>query len=130
MFRVLALSVAAAAAFGAATAILVVALAFGLYALVSPHWGPAGAAATVAVACAVLILFLSFAVGAIVKRVLAELAATPAKIARKYIVALKEKPITALAGVLSTGLIWFRKPRVLSTIIRRLPVRFKKRNAR
>ena len=130
MFRVLALSVAAAAAFGAATTIMVVALAFGLYALVSPYWGAAGAAATVAVACAVLMLLLGVAVGSIVKQVLAKLAASPAKIARKYIVSLREKPITALAGVLSTGLMWSRKPRVLSTIIRRIPVRFKKRNLR
>ena len=130
MFRGLILALAAAAAFATATAVMVVALAFALYAVVSPQLGSAGAAGTVAGACALLVLVLAVGLGQAVRRQRAKLAAAPAKIAKQFMTAVRERPVAAIASAVSAGILWLGNPKNFASILATVSASGKRRKAK
>ena len=111
---------ASATALATAAGVVVVALAYTLYALVKPEVGPAGAAASVAGAAAILIGLLGFAIG---------LAARPPKrkkrpsnepesVVERIADFVRDKPVTAIAGAIAAGLLAVRNPKYLGSVIR------------
>jgi len=105
---------AAVAALAAAAAVCVVALAFGLYAALSPHLGPAWAAAAVAGAAALVL-----ALGASA----AMLNAAPRRkdeakdlIARAFDLA-REKPMIAGAAIIAAAVVALRNPKITAALV-------------
>jgi hypothetical protein len=119
MLRRLLLGVIAAAAMAASASVLVVALAFALYALVQPSLGSAGAAGTVAGAAAVLIglLALTIALMARTKRPKPKPGATGGMVERAFEL-LRDQPVMAIAAALGAGFLAIRNPNYLGSAIR------------
>jgi hypothetical protein len=119
IFRRIVLALMAAATFAAATAVMVVALAFALYALIEPSLGKAGAAGSVAAAAAALIglvgLLMSLAVRARRPKPPAPFSGGPLE---RVIAFVKEKPIVAASAALGAGLMAARNPKYLGEAIR------------
>lgn len=119
MLRRLLLGVIAAAAMAASASVLVVALAFALYALVEPLLGRAGAAATVAGAAALLIGLLgtTIALMARAKRPRPSVSATGGVVERIFEL-VRDKPVVAIAAALGAGLMAVRNPTYVGSAIR------------
>jgi hypothetical protein len=97
--------------------VVVIALAFALFALVSPYVGPAGGAAIVAGAAALLIglIGLTFALmGRRPKRKASE----PESFTERIVDFVKSKPITAVGGAIAAGILAIRNPGYLGLAIR------------
>jgi hypothetical protein len=108
---------ASTTALAVSAGVIVVALAFALYALVKPFWGPAGASAVVAGAAALLIGILGL--------VLAGASAPPKRkpkepqtLAERITDFIREKPVVAIVGAMAAGLMAVRNPRYLGEILR------------
>ncbi len=119
ILRRLLLALMAAATFAAATAVIVVALAFGLYALIEPHWGRAGAAACVALAAAVLmgLVGVSLSLAARLKR-LKKPVAPQGGLLERALAFVREKPIVAASAAVGAGLMAARNPKYLGEVFR------------
>jgi hypothetical protein len=119
MLRRLLLGLVAAAALAASAAILVVALAFALYALVQPDLGPAGAAATVAGSAALLmgLLGLTIALIARVKRPNPK-PHSMGGVVEQIFELLREKPVMAISAAIGAGFLAIRNPTYLGSAIR------------
>jgi hypothetical protein len=119
MLRRLLLGLVAAAALAASAAILVVALAFALYALVQPDLGPAGAAATVAGSAALLmgLLGLTIALIARVKRPKPK-PHSMGGVVEQIFELLREKPVMAISAAIGAGFLAIRNPTYLGSAIR------------
>jgi hypothetical protein len=119
MLRRLLLGLIAAAAMAASASVLVVALAFALYALVQPYFGPAGAAAAVAGAAALLIglLGLTIALIARVKRPKPK-PHSMGGIVEQILELLREKPVMAISAAIGAGFLAIRNPTYLGSAIR------------
>jgi hypothetical protein len=97
--------------------VVVIALAYALFALVKPYLGPAGASAIVALAAALLIglIGLTFVLmGRRPKRKLAE----PESVTERVFDFVKSKPITAVGGAIAAGILAIRNPGYLGYAIR------------
>jgi len=119
LLRRIGLGLAAASIAATSAAVIVVALAFTLYALVRPALGPAGGAAVVAAAAALLLVLAAASLA------MAGRGAKPAKIvphgkdpAARLINFIREKPVTAVAGALGVGFLAIRNPRYLGAAVR------------
>ena len=119
IFRRVLLALMAAATFSAAAAVIVVALAFALYALVEPSLGRAGAAATVALATAILIaiggMIMALAGRAGRKKAAATLSGG---ILERAIAFVREKPIVSASAAIGAGLMAVRNPKYLGEALR------------
>jgi hypothetical protein len=119
IFRRVLLALIAAATFAAAAGVIVVALAFALYALTEPNLGRAGAAAMVALVTAVLI-GLAGMVMALAGRGRRP-KATPAMsggVLERAIAFVRQKPIATAAAAIAAGLMASRNPKYLGEALR------------
>lgn len=120
IFRRLLFLLAGAIALAVSAGVVVIALAFALYALVEPYIGRAGAAASVALAAAILIGLLGF--------ILTRLGRRPARPHRKpgepetitdrVADFVRSRPVTAIAGAIAAGILAVRNPGYLGSLIR------------
>ncbi len=119
ILRRIALALAAASMLAAAAGVLVVALAFSLYALLKPWFGQAGAAAAVAGAAALLI-----ALGAAIMLLMSrpsrskKLPTTAKGVVNQAVEFLREKPVVAISAALGAGFMMVRNPRYLGAAVR------------
>ncbi len=115
-------AVVAVAAMAAAAGVVVVAAAFAIYSVLRDRFGPAGAAAiisagfAVALAIAALILFSQTKAPLGSKRGAA--AQQPTAMADKLIAMLTERPIVAAAAAAAAGLLAWRNPALVATILK------------
>ena len=119
IFRRVLLALMAAATFSVAAGVIVVALAFALYALAEPHLGRAGAAATVALTTAVLLgiagLILALAGRGRRSRPASRLSGS---ILDRAIAFVREKPVVAASAAIGAGLMAVRNPKYLGEALR------------
>lgn len=117
IFKKAVLYVSAASALGAAAVVVVVALAFTLYAAVLPQVGPAWAAASVAGAAAVLMALCAMAL--LVK-------VNPPRLGKqveerdtltRLIDLAKQKPIVAASAIIGASLVALRNPKIVATVL-------------
>ena len=121
MLRRLLLLAAAVSAIASASSVFVVALGFGLYALVSPRLGSAGAAALVSGAAGLLAIVLGFGLvrAARLGRLRRTAAvAAPATLTDKVVAFLRDTPVLAIAGALVAGVMTVRNPGYFGAAIR------------
>jgi hypothetical protein len=119
MLRRLLLGLIAAAAMAASASVLVVALAFALYALAQPYLGAAGAAAAVAGAAAILIGLLGATIALMgrAKRPKPK-PHSVGGVVEQIFELVREKPVMAIAAALGAGLMAVRNPTYLGSVIR------------
>jgi len=119
ILRRIILFLASATALATAAGVIVVALAYALYALVKPALGPAGGAAVVAGAAALLIGFLGL--------VMSMAARGPPRRRRdrepetmvdRVVEFIRDKPVTTIAAAIATGLLAVRNPKYLGAAFR------------
>lgn len=119
IFRRVLLALMAAAMFSAAAAVIVVALAFALYALVEPYLGRAGAAATVALVAAILIGFAGMIMAVAGRNKRSRVAASLAGgLLERAIAFVRQKPIVAASAAIGAGLMAARNPKYLGEALR------------
>lgn len=106
------LIIAAAAAVAAAAGVLVVALAFTLFAAVREVWGPAWGAASVAGAAALLLV-----IAAAVLAIKAGVKKKEPTIPEKVMAFARERPLAAGAAALAAGIFAVRNPKVLIPVL-------------
>jgi hypothetical protein len=117
IFRRLLFLLAAATMLAVSAGVVVIALAYALFALARPYVGPAGGAAIVAGAAALLIglIGLTFALmGRRPKRKTNE----PESVTERIVDFVKSKPITAVGGAIAAGILAIRNPGYLGSAIR------------
>jgi len=108
---------AGASALAVSAGVIVVALAYALFALVKPYVGPAGGAAVVAGSAALLIGLIGL---------MLSMAARPPRrkpsedgnIVERLMDFVKDKPITAIGGAIAAGVLAVRNPGYLGSVIR------------
>jgi hypothetical protein len=119
VFRRIVLALTAAAMLAAAGGVVVVALAFALYALVKPYVGPAGASGIVAGAASLFIglgaaiLYLSTR-----QKPSKELPPTARGLADRAMNFLREKPVMTISAAIGAGFLAVRNPRYLGAAAR------------
>jgi hypothetical protein len=117
IFRRLLFLLAGATALAVSAGIVVAALAFALYALVTPYVGRAGGGAIVALAAALLIGLIGFLLtrqGRPPKRKEGE---SP-KVTDRIFDFVKAKPVTSIAGAIAAGILAVRNPGYLGSLLR------------
>lgn len=113
------MALAAAAAAAASAMVCVVALAFGLYALLVPSLGRPGAAAIVAASAALLIALIAMILGRRPKRKPAKKASGgTAKALDRALDLLGDKPLAAAVAALAAGFLAIRNPGYLGAVVR------------
>lgn len=120
IFRRLLFLLAGAVALAVSAGVVVVALAFALYAGVSPYVGRPGAAAIVAAAAAILIGLLGLLLTRQGKRRPAS-ARKPGEgetITDRIFDFVRQKPVTTVAGAVAAGILAVRNPGYLGSLIR------------
>jgi hypothetical protein len=117
IFRRILFLLAAATMIAVSAGVIVVALAFALYALVKPGLGQAGAAGVVAGAAAVLIALVGLLLALSARRPRRK-AFEPKNLFDRAFQFLKEKPVTAVAAAAAAGLLMVRNPEYLGAAIR------------
>jgi hypothetical protein len=120
IFRRLLMGFVAITAISTAAGVVVVALAFTLYALVQPYIGNAGASATVAGAFALLAIILGF-VAMPRRRHRRGNAANPASpegVASDLMDLVRDKPVASAGIAVAAGIMAMRNPRVIGEIAR------------
>jgi chromate transport protein ChrA len=118
ILRRLIMGLAAAAAFAASAAVMVVALAFALYALAEPYVGRAGAAGLVAGAAALTIALCAIAFLASVRRRRPRAEAVAGNLLERIAGFVREKPVTSVAAALGAGFLAVANPRYLGAAVR------------
>ncbi|WP_340645023.1 hypothetical protein [Phenylobacterium sp.] len=117
IFKKALLYVSAVSALGAAAVVVVVALAFALYAAVLPQVGPAWAAACVAGAAALLMALCALVL--LIK-------ISPSKFGKqaeerdtltRLIDLAKDKPIVAASAIIGASLVALKNPKIVATIL-------------
>lgn len=112
------LALMAAATFSVATGVIVVALAFALYALLEPRLGRAGAAGAVALLTAVLIALAGMIMALAARGKRAKAAAISGGILERVIAFVRQKPIVAASAAIGAGLMAARNPKYLGEALR------------
>ena len=114
--------VLALAAAATATGVLVVSAAFAFYALVRTYLGPSGAAACVTLAAAVLLAVLAVFMFNRAKGPGAKAKDVAAKDANSLVGRLtglvSERPVVAAGAAVAAGLLAWRNPALISTLLR------------
>jgi len=120
IFRRLLFLLAGATALAVSAGIVVVALAFALYALAEPYVGRAGAAGIVALAAAILIGVLGFvlAMAGRSRPRKAKPGEPPETITDRIFDFVRSKPVTAIAGAVAAGILAVRNPGYLGSLVR------------
>ena len=119
MLRRLLLGLVAAAALATSASVVVVALAFALYALVEPSVGRAGAAAIVAGGAAVLIALLGIVIGAAARSRRPKARPPVAgSVAERIFNFVREKPLMAVSAAVGAGFMAVRNPNYVGAAIR------------
>ena len=117
IFRRLLFLLAGATALAVSAGIVVVALAFALYALATPYVGRAGGAAVVALAAAILIGLIGFLLTR-QGRPRPRKAGEPETITDRVADFVRSKPVTAIAGAIAAGILAIRNPGYLGSLLR------------
>jgi len=97
--------------------VVVIALAFALFALARPYVGPAGGAAIVAGAAALLIGLIGLTFALLGRRPRRK-ASEPESVTERIVDFVKSKPITAVGGAIAAGILAIRNPGYLGSAIR------------
>lgn len=119
IFRRVLLALMAAATFAAAAGVIVVALAFALYAVAEPSLGRAGAAATVALATAILIALAGLIMALVGRNKRSRaLSSLPGGILERAVAFVRQKPIVAASAAIGAGLMAARNPKYLGEALR------------
>ena len=116
--RQVGLGLAAAAVLATCAAIVVMALAFALFALVRPQLGPAGAAAVVAGAAAAILLIIGVALAMAGPSDAPKLVPKGNDPLARVVNFLKEQPVTAIMAAVAVGFLAVRNPRYLGVAAR------------
>lgn len=103
---------AGATALSVSAGVIVVALAYALFALVKPAVGPAGASAVVAGAAAVLIGLIGLVLS-LLARPPKKKPGEPDSLVDRVVDFVSSKPFTSLAAALAAGILMVRNPRYL-----------------
>lgn len=103
----------------AAAGVVVVALAYALYAIARDYLSPAGAAAVVAAAAAALIVILALMVTrkAAPQSLRRAAGSEEPTLTTRLIELARERPIVAGAGAVAAALVIARNPRIVTTIM-------------
>jgi hypothetical protein len=117
IFRRLLLGFVAIAAIATSAAVVVVALAFALFALVQPALGDAGASAVVAAAFALIVAIGGFAAAPRGRRRKAG-PTSPEGLAGDLMELVRDKPVASAGIALAAGIMAMRNPRVIGEIAR------------
>jgi hypothetical protein len=112
--------VVALAAAAAAASVLVVSAAYAFYALVRTYLGPAGAAACVTLAAAVVLGALAFFMFGRVKgpKPKARDQAGPSGLVDRLTGLVSDRPVVAASAAVAAGLLAWRNPTLVSTLLR------------
>lgn len=120
-------AIIAVAAMAAAAGVVVVAAAFAIYSLLRDRFGPAGAAAIIAAGFAValalcaLIMFSRFKAPRAPSRSAAP--QRPTALTDKLIAMVTERPIVAAAAAAAAGLLAWRNPTLVATLLKALDIK-------
>ena len=117
IFRRLLFLLAAATMLAVSSGVVVIALAYALFALVRPYVGPAGGAAIVAGAAALLIGLIGLTFALLGRRPRRK-ANEPESVTERIVDFVKSKPITAVGGAIAAGILAIRNPGYLGSAIR------------
>ena len=117
IFRRLLFLLAAATMLAVSSGVVVIALAYALFALVRPYVGPAGGAAIVAGAAALLIGLIGLTFALLGRRPRRK-ASEPESVTEGIVDFVKSKPITAVGGAIAAGILAIRNPGYLGSAIR------------
>jgi hypothetical protein len=120
IFRRLLFLLAGAMALAVSAGVVVIALAFALYALAEPYVGRAGAAGIVAVAAALLIGVLGFLLTRLGRPRARPRpkAGEPETITDRVADFVRSRPVTAIAGAIAAGILAVRNPGYLGSLVR------------
>lgn len=120
IFRKLLFLLAGATVLAVSAGVVVVALAFALYAGVTPYVGRPGAAAIVAAAAAILIGIVGFLLTRMGRRrpVAARKPGEGETITDRVFDFVRARPVTAIAGSVAAGILAVRNPGYLGSLIR------------
>jgi hypothetical protein len=108
---------ASTTALAVSAGVIVVALAFALYALVRPYVGAAGGAAVVAGAAALLIGLLGVMMAS-AGRPPKKKPTEPQTFVDRIVEFVRDKPVVAIAGAVAAGVMAVRNPSYLGALIR------------
>jgi hypothetical protein len=117
IFKKAVLYVSAVSALAAAAIVVVVALAFALYAAVLPQVGPAWAAACVAGAAALLMVLCALALVIKVNPPKFGKQAEERDTLTRLIDLAKDKPIVAASAIIGASLVALRNPKIVATVL-------------
>jgi hypothetical protein len=118
IFRRILFLLAGATMLSVSAGVIVIALAYALFALVKPYWGPAGASASVAGAAALLIGLIGLTFALMGRRPRKKKSAEPESVTERVVEFVKSKPITSIAGAIAAGVLAIRNPSYLGSAIR------------
>lgn len=117
MIKRLIFGVMAIAFLGAGATVAVFAAAFGLYALLEPSLGKAGAAGTLVGAVALLMLLASLILYLVARPPRAPKSRTPQGPVETVMSAVKEKPLVSIAAVAAAAVAAFRNPAAVMALV-------------
>lgn len=103
---------AGATALSVSAGVIVVALAYALFALVKPYVGPAGASAIVAGSAAVLIGLIGLVLS-LMARPPKKKPGEPDSLVDKVVDFVTSKPVTSIGAAIAAGILLVRNPRYL-----------------
>jgi hypothetical protein len=118
IFRRILFLLAGATMLSVSAGVIVIALAYALFALVKPYWGPAGASASVAGAAALLIGLIGLTFALMGRRPRKKKSAEPESVTERVVEFVKSKPITSIAGAIAAGVLAIRNPSYLGAASR------------
>jgi hypothetical protein len=119
IFRRLLFLLAGATALAVSAGVIVIALAFALYAFVETYIGRPGAAAVVALAAAILMGVLGFLLTRQGKpKARAHKPGEPETITDRVADFVRSRPVTAIAGAIAAGILAVRNPGYLGSLVR------------
>ena len=110
--------VVALSAMAAASCVLVVSASFAFYALVRTYVGPSGAAAFVTLAAALVLAILALVMFGRAKKFVGKQEGEDGGIVGKLTGLLGDRPIVAAGAAVAAGLLAWRNPALVSTILR------------
>ncbi len=111
----------------AAAGVVVVALAFAVYTVLRDYVGPAGAAAIIAAAFAALLAIAAIVMFGRAKhpkgKVQAAKVEAPSTLADRLMGTLRERPVVAAGAAVAAGLLAWRNPALVATLMRAFEAR-------
>ena len=108
----------ATAALAVSAGVLVVALAYALFALAQPHVGSAGAAAVVALAGAVLMGLLGLGLALLAKGPKRKPGAASQDPLQVLMALMRERPIVSTSALIAAALVAIRNPAIIASVVK------------